>query len=228
MGPLDSFSLRFYQARTDAARVLLQLDAHPSGSGGTPLPEPDLEDAVLLAGLDAVGIDRRRDRQSQREAAVGPLRAQERFPADGRLRETVAAHVDDAPFDLDRDVARRDAREIGAHDVRVAVFPGVDRRTPRAGRIRGRVGRRASEDVLEERVDTLAQVAEIADRIPVDRHTVQFTTTSAVWSTISSPARDAVTRDPGLTEPSRSLSASGSWICRWMTRLSGRAPNAGS
>src|SRR5262249_44357574 len=104
MGPLDAFSLRFYQARTDAARALLQLDPHPPRRRGAPLPEDDLEHAVFLTGLDAVGIDRRRDREGEREAAVRPLRAQEGVAADGRLREPIAAHVDDAAFDLDRDV----------------------------------------------------------------------------------------------------------------------------
>ena len=37
-----------------------------------------------------------------------------------------------------------------------------------------------------------------------------------------------VSESPGTTSPSSSFMASGSWMSRWMARLSGRAPNCGS
>src|SRR3954454_24709510 len=42
------------------------------------------------------------------------------------------------------------------------------------------------------------------------------------------PSDEIATLSPSLTSPARIISASGSWTGRWITRLSGRAPSAGS
>jgi hypothetical protein len=68
-------------------------------------------------------------------------------------------------------------------------------------------------------------------RMPWPRRNDPYSTTSAATArlkAISSPRVSTVTTSPSLNSPSSSLSASGSWMSRWIVRLSGRAPNVGS